>query len=127
MKNFFFGLIILTVLFASCDTGLMSGDDPNGGNNLAALTAVRSAVSDPVADCPVENAHYHDGVCYAGHYNHDGCSHTHGGAALAADNACTMGGCIESGTHQHNGQSYGGHHGGDGCNNGSGHHGNGHA
>jgi hypothetical protein len=132
MKGFFFGLIILMILFASCDTGLTSGggydsdsQEAIDGGLQAALAAVRNAASDPVANCTEENAHYHDGVCYAGHYNHDGCSHKHGGKTLAADSVCTIGGCTESGTHKHNGQAYGGHHGEDGCNKGSGHHGNG--
>jgi hypothetical protein len=117
------GCMLSLTAMTGCDNGLTN---PDGESGAAALTNVRSAISDPVANCPVETAHYHDGVCYAGHYNNDGCSHGHGGETLAANAACTISGCTESGTHQHNSQYYGGHHGNDGCGGGSGHHRNGH-
>jgi hypothetical protein len=125
MEKYIVGMIALTVLLAaSCENGLTGGGDTPVS---ASLASVRSAASDPVANCPIETAHYHDGVCYAGHYNNDGCAHDHGGKTLSANTVCAVSDCTQSGTHQHSGQYYGGHHGGDACNSSSGHHdGNGH-
>jgi hypothetical protein len=127
MKKTIAGIMALAVLVAaSCENGLIGGSGEHTPVSVA-LASVQSAASDPVVNCPVETAHYHDGVCYAGHYNNDGCSHDHDGKALAANAACTVNDCTQTGAHQHSGQYYGGHHGGDGCNSGSGHHnGNGH-
>ena len=114
MKNILlFSILVFTLLIASaCETGFGSSND------TIPVSSIRSAASDPVVNCAIEEVHQHDGIHYAGHYNNDG----HGHHGLEADNICTINSCTETGLHRHNGIYYAGHHGSDG----HGGHGNGH-
>jgi hypothetical protein len=110
MKNIlFFSVLAFAFLFISgCDLAYNEN-----GNNAIPVANIRSAASDPVADCAIEEVHQHNGVYYAGHYNNDG----HGHRYLQADYICTESYCYETGLHCHNGIPFAGNYGqaGYGC------------
>jgi len=111
-------LAVVLLIISGCENGLN-----HDGNGLIAAQNIRSATSDPVAGCILEEVHQHNDIQYSGHYNKDG----HGHYGLQADDVCVLSACEVTALHTHSGVHYTGHNSscgyyGDGHHGGNGHH-----